>query len=166
MAVGSLSPCILYHRFHTAMHTSQITYFTADICFTLPQKKVVTSWLQEVIVAENAVLCYLNFIFCSDHYLHAHNLQYLQHDTLTDVITFDYSETADSIEGEVYISIPRVRENATTYQASFLQELHRVMAHGVLHLLGYKDKISEDKAIMRGKEDSYIDLYERVVAGL
>ena len=145
------------------MYASQINYFTEDIFFTLPKKAVVTSWLQHVIVAENAVLGYLNFIFCSDHYLHAHNVQYLQHDTLTDVITFDYRETTNVLEGEIYISIPRVRENAATYQVPFLQELHRVMAHGVLHLLGYQDKTSEDQAIMRGKEDSCLALYERVV---
>jgi probable rRNA maturation factor len=138
------------------MHKGKINYFTENIVFALQKKMLVTSWIQEIITQEKSVLGYLNFIFCSDPYLLAHNVQYLNHDTLTDVITFDYSESCHLIEGEVYISIERVCENATTYQVSFIQELHRVIAHGVLHLLGYKDKTDTQKAEIRKKEDFYL----------
>lgn len=146
-----------------AMQAAQINYFTEDILFALPKKALITRWLQQLITQEKAVLGYLNVIFCSDQYLYAHNLQYLQHDTLTDVITFDYSETPGLIEGEVYISVPRVQENADTFQVLFLQELHRVMAHGVLHLLGYKDKTAHDKATMRAKEEKCLVAYEQML---
>jgi len=137
-----------------------IHYFTEDIVFALPKKAIVTKWIKQLIAHENAVLGYLNFIFCSDRYLYAHNMQFLHHDTLPDVITFDYSEAAQLIEGEVYISIDRVCENAAAYQVPLLQELHRVMAHGVLHLVGYRDKKNHEKAIMRSKEDLYLVIYQ------
>ncbi len=140
-----------------------IHYFTEDIVFTPPKKTLVTKWIQQLIAQENALLGYLNFIFCSDPYLHAHNVRYLHHDTFTDVITFDYSEDAERIEGEVYISIDRVRENAAAYQVSFPQELRRVMAHGVLHLLGYGDKTPNQKANMRMKEDLYLATYQEML---
>jgi probable rRNA maturation factor len=138
------------------MPTSHIYYFAEDILFELPDQEVTATWIQQVITQEGAQLIHLNFIFCSDTYLHTQNVQYLQHDTLTDVITFSYSEEQHQLEGEVYISIDRVQDNAATYGVVFWQELYRVMVHGVLHLLGYGDKTAEEQAQMREKEDFYI----------
>jgi probable rRNA maturation factor len=143
------------------MPTSNIYYFTEDVLFELPDKKDTTTWIQQVITQEGAQLVHLSFIFCSDTYLHAQNVQYLQHDTLTDVITFSYSEDQHHIEGEVYISIDRVQDNAATYGVEFWQELYRVMIHGVLHLLGYGDKTAEQQSQMREKEDFYIAAIEK-----
>jgi rRNA maturation RNase YbeY len=133
-----------------------IYYFTEDIAFKLPDPKSITDWIQKVIHQEGYRLISLNFIFCSDNYLHAKNVAYLNHDTLTDVITFSYAEKDQTIEGEVYISIARVQENARTYDASFLNELYTVMIHGVLHLLGYKDDTLAEQEIMRAKERAYL----------
>ena len=139
-------------------HTSPavINYFTEDIVFDLPPPNATTQWLQAVIQQEGQTLGHLNFIFCTDNYLHAKNVQYLQHDTWTDVITFDHAEAPNLVEGDIYISIDRVRDNAQTYHQSFLQELYTVMVHGVLHLLGYKDKTPADQARMRQKEATYV----------
>lgn len=133
-----------------------IYYFTEDIAFNLPDPKSTTDWIQKVIHQEDYRLISLNFIFCSDNYLHAKNVAYLNHDTLTDVITFSYAEKAQTIEGEVYISIERVQENARTYHANFWNELYMVMIHGVLHLLGYKDDTLTEQETMREKERAYL----------
>lgn len=101
----------------------------------------------------------LNYIFCSDIFLHEINKTYLGHHTYTDIITFDYSEkNSHEIEGEIYISVDRVKENAVTYQKTFHQELHRVIIHGVLHLLGYGDKTGEEQKEMRKKEEACLSL--------
>jgi probable rRNA maturation factor len=100
----------------------------------------------------------INYIFCSDSYLLSLNKGFLKHNTLTDIITFDNSEGTGSMEGEIYISIERVKENATKYDVSFEDELNRVMIHGILHLLGYKDKKPSEKALMRKKEEAYLSL--------
>ncbi|HAQ65063.1 MAG TPA: rRNA maturation RNase YbeY [Bacteroidales bacterium] len=97
----------------------------------------------------------VNFIFVSDEVLLKMNVQYLSHDSMTDVITFDYTE-GSLISGDIFISIPRVRENAVTFAVPFIDELHRVMIHGVLHLMGYKDKTKSAKAIMSEKENFYL----------
>jgi len=99
----------------------------------------------------------LNYIFCSDTYLHKINLEYLKHDTLTDIITFDYSEKKQ-ISGDIFISIDRIKENAPKFNQSTDIELNRVLIHGVLHLLGYKDKTPKEKETMRAKEDFYLTL--------
>lgn len=101
----------------------------------------------------------INFVFCSDDYLLQLNQQFLQHDTYTDIISFDYSEIHGPLNGEIYISVDRVRENAVTLGSTFTQELHRVIFHGVLHLCGYKDKLKQDKLLMREKEDFYLREY-------
>ncbi len=95
------------------------------------------------------------FYFCSDVYLHSINMEFLDHDTYTDIITFDYN-LGKQVHGEIYISVDRVEENANTYQCAFKEELHRVMIHGVLHLCGFKDKTKEDKERMRSKETYYL----------
>ena len=143
------------------MPKTKIYYFTEDINFLLPTPKAITVWVQEVIWQEGYKLSYLNFIFCSDAHLHATNVKYLQHDTLTDVITFSYAERPQIIEGEIYISIERVTENSAKYKAGFLKELHTVMIHGVLHLLGYNDSTILEKEKMRNKENYYTFLLHK-----
>ncbi len=132
-----------------------ITFNTEDINYNLPEKRKIKKWITDTILREMKVVGSVNFIFVSDEFLYRLNKQYLTHDNLTDVITFDYTENK-SVSGDIYISVPRVRENAATFAVLFIDELHRVMIHGILHLLGYKDKTREAKCIMRGKEDYYL----------
>ena len=135
-----------------------IHFFSEDITFNVPQKVRLRNWIRKTIQAEKFILKELNFIFCSDEYLLVLNRQYLSHNTYTDIITFDNSDTEMSIEGDVFISIERVKENAAKFQVDFLDELHRVMIHGTLHLLGYPDKGVEAKQMMTSKEDQYLNL--------
>jgi rRNA maturation RNase YbeY len=100
----------------------------------------------------------INYVFCSDLYLHKINLEHLNHDTYTDIITFNYCEE-DIISGDIFISIDRVKENSITYHTNFQKELNRVMIHGILHLVGFDDKSESDKELMRSKEDFYLSLY-------
>lgn len=134
-----------------------IYYFSEDIGFSLKNKGEISIWLQSVIEQEQYALDHLNFIFCSDNYLHAKNKEYLGHDTLTDVITFDYTTTPKTVLGDIYISIDRVRDNAQYYKKKVKEELYTVMVHGVLHLLAYDDQTEEDKLIIREKESFYIN---------
>ena len=134
----------------------EIYYFSEDIDFSLKNSEEVSAWIGEVIKKEGFTLAHLNFIFCSDRYLHHKNVTYLGHDTLTDVITFDQSEATATVEGDIYISIERVNENSLLYQTSLYNELHRIMIHGVLHLLGYSDKDWEAQKKMRLKEATYL----------
>lgn len=134
-----------------------ISFFSEDIDFELDRSVAYVDWLEKAAHMENKTLGILSFIFCTDEYLHGINLEYLNHDTYTDIITFDYSD-GDIIAGDIFISIERVKENAKTYQCSFTTELSRVLIHGVLHLMGYKDKQDEEKQIMRSKEDFYLTL--------
>ncbi|MBX9890100.1 MAG: rRNA maturation RNase YbeY [Amoebophilaceae bacterium] len=134
----------------------KIYYFLEDIDLTIKQKKKISTWLQTVIQQEGYRLAHLNFVFCSDQYLHQHNKAYLGHDTLTDVITFDYATSASYIFGDIYISVERVKENAKIYEQPFLEELYTVMVHGLLHLLGYDDHATADKLLMREKELFYL----------
>ena len=101
----------------------------------------------------------INFIFCDDEYLHNLNVEYLDHDTLTDIITFDYTEKGGPISGDIYISKERAKENAKTYGQTLGKEIQRLLVHGVLHLLGYKDKTKKDKILMTSKEDYYLSLH-------
>ena len=120
--------------------------------FLLTNQEVVNSWIKDVLAREDFELGDLSFVFCSDDFLHKMNLEYLEHDTLTDIITFDYRE-GKLISGEVYISTDRVEENAKEFSMSFRDELHRVMIHGVLHICGYNDSTDAEKEVMRTKED-------------
>lgn len=138
------------------MSYSKISFFSEDISFTLKDKTKVRNWIQSAIRAEGYSTGTLNFIFCSDSYLLTINQQYLNHDTYTDIITFDTSEEENKIEGDIFISIERVRENAKQFNTQTADELHRVIIHGVLHLLGYKDKSKKDKDLMTQKEDQYL----------
>ena len=135
-----------------------VNYFNEDITFDLPHAPSITEWVQHIITLESQTPGELNFIFCSDEYLLQLNRQYLSHDYYTDIITFDHEEETDDISGDIFISIDRVRENAQERNLSFTQELHRVMIHGILHLLGYKDKTTSDQLRMRSKEDASISL--------
>ena len=133
---------------------AHINFYNADIDFELSNAELLINWLKGTVVEEGQHLHFLNFIFCTDEYLYKVNVAYLNHHTYTDVITFPYSEVA--IEGDIFISIDRVRENARGLQLDFDEELHRVMIHGTLHLLGYMDKNSKDKQLMTQMEDKYL----------
>jgi probable rRNA maturation factor len=138
-----------------------VFFFEEDTAFKPKNKAKLREWLKATVIAEGYTLSELNYIFCSDTYLLAMNQQYLDHDTYTDVITFDNSELADVIVGDIFISIDRIRENAAQFSGNETDELHRVMIHGALHLLGYKDKSKADKSLMTEKENFY--LAKRVV---
>jgi probable rRNA maturation factor len=134
-----------------------IHFFEEDIPYKLKKKALVRQWITETIVAEGFRLKELNYIFCSDAYLLQINQQYLNHDTYTDIVTFDNSETEGSIIGDIFISIDRIRENALKFNSNEAGELHRVIIHGALHLLGYKDKTAVTKQKMTEKEDFYLN---------
>ena len=135
-----------------------IHFCTEDITFSLKEKLKHKAWLNEVAKQEGKKIQELTYVFCSDEYLLQINQEYLNHNTLTDIVTFDNSEDPKKIEGDIFISIERVRENGNKLGTSET-ELERVMVHGLLHLLGYKDKKKEDKALMTEKEDFYIKQY-------
>lgn len=134
----------------------KISFFEEDIQFKLKNKTQVRQWINNTIIAEGYQLKELTYIFCSDAYLLQINRQYLDHDTYTDIITFDNSEEEGKITGDIFISIERIRENAQKFNVSETDELHRVIIHGVLHLLGYKDKTAVSKEKMTQKEDDYL----------
>lgn len=133
-----------------------IHLFEEDITLKIKNKLALKKWLKSTIETEKQKLSVLNYIFCSDAYLLEMNLSYLNHDTFTDIITFDNAEVEGLIEGDIFISIDRVKENSIKFEVPFEDELHRVMVHGALHLLGYKDKKKEEKEKMREKENYYL----------
>jgi rRNA maturation RNase YbeY len=132
-----------------------IAFLTEDITFELKEKLKHKAWLKEAAKAEGFRIGELNYIFCSDDYLLDINQKYLGHDTLTDIVTFDNSEDPKMIEGDIFISIERVQENALKFDTAE-SELKRVMVHGLLHLAGYKDKDKAQKELMRNKENEYL----------
>ena len=134
-----------------------IAFFNEGISFTLPKKMLTKSWIKDVIESDKKSCGEINYIFCNDSFLLEMNKNYLNHNTLTDIITFDNSEN-DLISGEIYISIDRVKENALLYSQSFADELNRVMIHGILHLLGNTDKSPAEKSTMRKKEDACLEM--------
>lgn len=125
--------------------------------FELVNPEETKTWLSSVILAEEKEMGEINFIFCDDAYLHKLNVEFLNHDTLTDVISFDYT-SGDVISGDVYISVERVEDNAADFETSFKDELCRVMVHGVLHYCGYKDKSEDEAKEMRAKENLYLSV--------
>lgn len=133
-----------------------IHLFEENIKLKIKNKLGIKKWLKTTVESEKFKLQELNYIFCSDEYLHEMNLSYLNHDTLTDIITFDNAEYEGEIVGDIFISVDRVRENAEKFEVSFEDELHRVMVHGALHLLGFKDKKKEEKEKMREMENYYL----------
>ncbi|MDO4229280.1 MAG: rRNA maturation RNase YbeY [Capnocytophaga sp.] len=127
--------------------------FNYETNFELPYSELIfKQWIEKIIVSENKELGDINYIFCDDNYLYQINVEYLNHDTLTDIITFDYTE-GDVLSSDIFISVERVQDNANDFGVSFQTELLRVMAHGVLHLCGYKDKTDTDSLQMRTKEE-------------
>ncbi|RIY38050.1 rRNA maturation RNase YbeY [Capnocytophaga canis] len=133
--------------------------FFSETKFKLPYKKNdLKSWVKMICNTENHKIGDINYIFCNDEQLHKINVEYLNHDTLTDIITFDYTEDFQ-IAGDIYISVERVRDNANDFEVSFKEELLRVMAHGILHLCGYKDKSESESQQMRQKEEEKIRLF-------
>lgn len=133
----------------------EINLFSEDIVFEYENAQKLNKWLISVIKEENYELDNLNIIFTSDNYLLEMNRNYLNHDYFTDVITFDYVEGV-ILSGEIFISIDRVGENAQKYNVEFIDELNRIIVHGLLHLLGYKDKTEAEKEIMTSKENFYL----------
>ncbi len=126
--------------------------FNYESEFTLDNEEAIATWLSAVILSENKNEGEINYIFCDDEYLHKINLEYLNHDTLTDIISFDYT-MGNEISGDIFVSIERVLDNAKDYNTLFEDELKRVLVHGVLHYCGYKDKSEADEELMRSKED-------------
>lgn len=129
-----------------------------EVDFELDSEESFSDWIVRIITTENFTSGELNFIFCDDAYLHKINVEYLDHDTYTDIITFDYRE-GNNISGDVFISVERIRENAEVYKTTFDAELKRVMAHGVLHIMGYKDKTDQDAVLMRNKEEEKMNMF-------
>lgn len=140
------------------MAREKILFNSESTSFVLKQKGEVRKWIKDTIAREGQKCGDISFIFCSDEYLLDLNIQYLNHDTFTDIITFDNSEEDGLIEGDIFISIDRIRENAAQFKTSERDELHRVIIHGILHLLGYKDKGKEHKSKMTEKENEYLAL--------
>ena len=136
-----------------------VTYFFEDTDFKLKNKTKIKKWLKLVAESEVFSLGALSVIFCSDNYILDINQRFLQHDYFTDIITFDYSE-GEKISGDLFISVDSVRENSIEYETEFEEELHRVIVHGVLHLIGYDDHTDDDIRTMRSKENYYLSLYD------
>ena len=131
--------------------------FHSECDFTLSKQDARSRWIINSIINESKIVGQLCFIFCEDEYLLEKNIQFLKHDTYTDIITFDYCE-GDIISGDIFVSVERVTENADKFGVNFENELDRVIIHGVLHLAGYKDKSKEEANTMREKEDFYLSL--------
>lgn len=138
---------------------STFNFFEEDIEFLLKGKKRLRDWYLKMLSEEGRTAENLNFIFCSDAYLLKINKKYLNKNDYTDVIAFQYNLKSEPMAGDIYISIPRIRENAAIFKSSPSAELKRVMAHGILHLLGYKDKTKSEKKIIREKENYYLNKF-------
>lgn len=136
-----------------------INFFEEDLSFKLPDKGKHKNWLKLLASEEAFKIKDLNYIFCSDEYLYQINVDYLNHDTYTDIITFDNSERDKELEGDIFISITRVQDNAKQEDQIFETELRRVLAHGLLHLMGYGDKTELETAVMREKENQSLSKY-------
>ena len=129
--------------------------FNSETSFTPKNQNKLAEWISNVILSEGFEVGEINYIFCDDIYLHKINQEFLKHDTYTDIISFDYT-LGKEVGGDIFISIERVLENAEKFNEVFETELHRVMIHGILHFIGYKDKTKKDKTLMRTKEDEKI----------
>lgn len=134
-----------------------MVFYNYETAFSLENEEQLSEWLTKVITDEGCELMEINYIFCNDDYLFKLNVEFLKHDTLTDIISFDYS-VGKNIHGDIYISIERIEDNATDFKVSFTEELHRVMVHGVLHYCGYKDKSETESKLMRDRENHYLKL--------
>jgi rRNA maturation RNase YbeY len=132
--------------------------FNYENDFNLDNEEAIAAWLSAVIVSEKKNEGEINYIFCDDDYLHKINVEYLNHDTLTDIISFDYT-VGNELNGDIFVSVERVQDNANDFNVSFDEELKRVLVHGILHYCGYKDKGEEDERLMRLKEDEKIAMF-------
>jgi rRNA maturation RNase YbeY len=132
--------------------------FNYETDFELLNEAYFSKWLSEVILSENKKEGEINYIFCDDDYLLEINQQYLDHDTLTDIISFDYS-VGNELNGDIFVSVERVKENASDYNVSFQEEIQRVLVHGILHYCGYKDKTEADELVMRRKEEEKMKMF-------
>lgn len=139
--------------------SESILFFKEDVQFRLNGQEALRKWIQKIVRREKKKCGDLNFIFCSDAYLLKMNKEYLDHNYFTDIITFDNSTDKAILQGDIFISADRVRENAKTFSVTFDNELRRVMIHGVLHLCGYKDKTKKDQLAMKQAEDRSLALY-------
>lgn len=137
---------------------SSINFLNEDLSYNVVKKKLLRSWILNTIKNEGSTIDSINYIFTSDSFLYNLNIEYLNHDTFTDIITFQYNEVGEAIQSDIFISIERLRENAKTYKQKLLDEVHRIIIHGTLHLLGYKDKSPSEKEEMTSKEDYYLSL--------
>ncbi|WP_179009455.1 rRNA maturation RNase YbeY [Winogradskyella forsetii] len=129
--------------------------FNYETDFCLREETDISDWITKTILEEKCKVGDIDYIFCSDDYLHQLNVDFLNHDTLTDIISFDYS-VGKELHGEIYISVDRVKENASDFEVSFENEMTRVIIHGILHYCGYKDKSEDEVKLMRSKEDYYL----------
>ena len=132
--------------------------FNYETDFELENEEAFENWIIDIVDSEASAVGEINYVFCDDEYLHKINVEYLNHDTLTDIISFDYT-VGNLIQGDIFISIERVKDNAADFKVDFKEELKRVMAHGVLHYCGYKDKSDDDAVLMRQKEEEKIKLF-------
>lgn len=126
--------------------------FNFETDFELADKDKLSNWIEKTISAEGYEVGEISYVFCDDDFLYKLNMEFLKHDTLTDIISFDYC-MGKQINGEMFISVDRVRENAAEFEVPFIQELRRVMIHGIFHYCGYGDKTDEEEKVMRSKED-------------
>jgi rRNA maturation RNase YbeY len=133
-----------------------INFFNENTQFVLRDKRILRAWIKNAFESEGKIGRSLNFVFCDDDYLSELNIKYLKHNTLTDILTFPQEEKPGIISGDIFISIPRIKENSVLYNVPFTLEIQRVMIHGVLHLVGYQDSTKSEKAEMKGKEDFYL----------
>ncbi|MEA9413604.1 rRNA maturation RNase YbeY [Flavobacterium sp. PL02] len=132
--------------------------FNYETDFVLNNEEAFEAWLSAVILSENKKEGEISYIFCDDEYLHKINVEYLNHDTLTDIISFDYT-VGNELNGDIFVSVERVRDNALDFNVPFENELKRVLAHGILHYCGYKDKSESEAALMRSKEEEKIAMF-------
>ena len=132
--------------------------FNYETDFELENEAQYEDWISRIIESEGFNEGEINYIFCDDEYLHKINVEYLDHDTLTDIISFDYS-VGNVLQGDIFVSVERVKDNANDFNVSFEEELKRVLSHGVLHYCGYKDKSPEDEALMRSKEEEKMQMF-------
>ena len=132
--------------------------FNYETDFELSDETAISNWLSQVILSESKKEGDINYVFCDDEYLHKINVEYLDHDTLTDIISFDYS-IGNELHGDIFVSVERVADNAKDYEVTFDEELKRVLVHGILHYAGYKDKSEDDELKMRQKEEEKMAMF-------
>ena len=132
--------------------------FNYETDFELSDETAISNWLSQVILSESKKEGDINYVFCDDEYLYKINVEYLDHDTLTDIISFDYS-IGNELHGDIFVSVERVVDNAKDYEVTFDEELKRVLVHGILHYAGYKDKSEDDELKMRQKEEEKMAMF-------